>query len=329
MKTRNLLLAIGAVIILIGVTAAITFGIAQSTGTKDDGFYDGLNADVLSYDYLDQNIHDIELPKTLDFCGEAVPLDRFYVRESLEREIIVNSYRHSNTILLLKRTTRWFPVIEPILRKNNLPEDFKYLAMIESDLTNAKSAKNAVGFWQFMESTGKEYNLEINKEVDMRYNVEKETIAACNYLKAAYRKFGSWTLAAASYNCGSGRVSKTIEEQRVDSYYDMQLPEETQRYVFRILALKLITENPEKYGFQISDSGWYTPYETKTVIVTKNIPNLVDFAQEQGTNYKMLKYFNPWLRSNSLTISAGNSYEIKIPTGEYAKTHKAMRSKDK
>ena len=216
--------------------------------------------------------------------------------------------------------------MEPLMEQYGLPEDFKYLAMIESELTNAKSAKNAVGFWQFMEGTGKEYNLEINKEVDMRYSVEKETVAACKYLKAAYRKFDSWTLAAASYNCGSGRVSKAIEEQRVDSYYDMQLPEETQRYVFRILALKLITENPEKYGFQISDNGWYKPYETKTVIVTKSIPNLVDFAQEQGTNYKMLKYFNPWLRSNSLTVSAGNSYEIKIPTGEHAKTHKAMRS---
>jgi hypothetical protein len=197
--------------------------------------------------------------------------------------------------------------------------------MCESSLTNAVSPSKAVGFWQFLEGTGKEYNLEIDKEVDMRYNVEKETVAACQYLKASYRKFGNWTLAAAAFNCGNGRISKTKDEQRVDSYYDMLLPEETQRYVFRILALKLITENPEKYGFQISDNGWYRPYETKTVTVTQSIPDLVQFAYDQGTNYKMLRYFNPWLRGTSLTISEGNSYDIKIPTGDYAKTHGKMR----
>lgn len=313
MKTRNLLLAIGAAIILIGVTAAITFGIAQSTGTKDDGFYDGLNADVLSYDYLDQNIHDIELPKTLDFCGEAVPLDRFYVRESLEREIIVNSYRHSNTILLLKRTTRWFPVIEPILRKNNLPEDFKYLAMIESDLTNVVSPSKAVGFWQFLEGTGKQYGLEIYKEVDMRYNQELETQIACDFLKDLYAKFGSWTLSAAAYNCGGGKMSRSIEEQHVSSYYDLLLPAETERYIYRILAFKLITQNPEKYGFHISDEGWYQPLEYKTITVTETIEDLAQFAIDKGTNLKMLKYYNPWLRSNKLTISEGNSYQIKLP----------------
>ena len=211
------------------------------------------------------------------------------------------------------------------MEKYGLPEDFKYLAMIESSLTNAVSPAKATGFWQFLEATGKQYDLEINKEVDMRYNVEKETVAACRYLKDSYRKFGDWTLSAAAFNCGNGRISKTMEEQRVDSYYDMLLPEETQRYVYRILALKLITENPEKYGFQIRDNGWYQPYECKTITVTQSIPNLVDFAYEQGTNLKMLKYFNPWLRGNSLTISTGNSYEIKIPTGKYAKTHKKMR----
>jgi hypothetical protein len=197
--------------------------------------------------------------------------------------------------------------------------------MIESSLTNAVSHAKATGFWQFLEATGKQYDLEINKEVDMRYNVEKETVAACRYLKDSYRKFGDWTLSAAAFNCGNGRISKTMEEQRVDSYYDMLLPEETQRYVYRILALKLITENPEKYGFQVSDNGWYQPYECKTVTVTQSIPNLVDFAYEQGTNLKMLKYFNPWLRGNSLTISTDNSYEIKIPTGKFAKTHGKMR----
>lgn len=313
MRTRNILLACGMVILLIGVTAAITISIAQNTVGDDSSFYDEINADVLSFDHMTQFIHDIELPETMEFCGEAVPLDRFYVRESLERELLVNSYRHGSTLLLLKRTTRWFPVIEPIMRRNNLPEDFKYLAMIESDLTNAVSPSKAVGFWQFLEGTGKQYGLEIYKEVDMRYHQELETKAACDFLNDLHKRFGSWTLAAAAYNCGGGRVSRTIEEQQVNSYYDMLLPAETERYVYRILALKLITQNPAKYGFHISDDGWYRPLEYKTITVTETIPDLAAFAVKQGTNLKMLKYYNPWLRSNTLTISPGNSYVIKLP----------------
>lgn len=207
--------------------------------------YEGTDREFLTFDKIDHPTHDIELPESLEFCGEEVPLDLFYVRESLEREILVNSYLHSSTLLLLKRTTRWFPVMEPLMEKYGLPEDFKYLSMIESSLTNAVSPSKAVGFWQFLESTGKEYGLEIDKEVDMRYNVEKETVAACKYLKESYRKFGSWILAAAAFNCGNGRITRTINEQKVDSYFDMMLPQETERYVFRILALKVITENPE------------------------------------------------------------------------------------
>ena len=325
MKTRNFLLAGGMAIILIGVSAAVTFSLAQSNDEQMET-YEGTDHEYLAFDQIDHLTHDIELPDSMTFCGEEVPLDLFYVRERLEREILVNSYRHSATILLLKRTTRWFPVMEPLMEKYGLPEDFKYLSMIESELTNAVSPAKAVGFWQFLESTGKEYGLEINKEVDMRYSVEKETVAACKYLKDSYRKFGSWTLAAAAFNCGNGRITRTMSEQRVDSYYDMLLPEETQRYVFRILALKLITENPEKYGYQISDNGWYRPYQTKNVTVTESIPDLVQFAYNQGINLKLLKYYNPWLRGNSLTISAGNSYDIKIPTGKFAKTHGKMRS---
>ena len=328
MKTRNILLACGIAIILIGVTAAITLLPAQSNDEQLEQLeeYEGTDREFVVFEQIDHITHDVELPETMTFCGEEVPLDLFFVRERLERELMVNSYRHSATILQLKRTTRWFPVMEPIMEQYGLPEDFKYLAMIESELTNAVSPSKAVGFWQFLEETGKVYGLEINKEVDMRYNVEKETVAACKYLKESYSKFGSWTAAAAAFNCGNGRISKTMEEQRVDSYFDMLLPEETQRYVYRILALKLITENPEKYGFTIRDNGWYRPYETKTVTVVQSIPDLVDFAYRQGTNYKMLKYFNPWLRSTSLTVSPGNSYEIKIPTGDFAKTHKKMRS---
>ena len=314
MRTRNLLLACGFAIILIGVTAALTFSIAQSTDTvQDDGFYESLRPDVLVFDRIDHDTHDISLPDSMTFCGEPIPLDRFYVRESLERELLVNSYLHSSTLLMLKRTTRWFPVLKPIMQKNGLPDDFIYLAMIESALTNAVSPSKAVGFWQFLEGTGKEYKLEINKEVDMRYNQELETVAACKFLKDSYRRWGSWITAAAAYNCGNGRISKTIEEQRVTSYFDMILPNETERYVYRLLAFKLITENPEQYGFRISDEGWYQPLEYKTITVTESIENLVDFAFEHGTNLKMLKYYNPWLRSNSLTISEGNSYKIKIP----------------
>ena len=325
MKTRNILLACGIAILLIGVTAAITLLPAQSNDEQLEE-YEGTDREFVVFEQIDHITHDIELPETMTFCGEEVPLDLFFVRERLERELMVNSYRHSATILQLQRTTRWFPVMEPIMEQYGLPEDFKYLAMIESELTNAVSPSKAVGFWQFLEETGKVYGLEINKQVDMRYNVEKETVAACKYLKDSYRKFGSWISAAAAFNCGNGRITKTMEEQRVDSYFDMLLPEETQRYVYRILALKLITENPEKYGFTIRDNGWYRPYETKTVTVVQSIPDLVDFAYRQGTNYKMLKYFNPWLRSTSLTVSPGNSYEIKIPTGVFAKTHKKMRS---
>ena len=324
---KPLIWTIGIAIILIGAAAAVTFSIAQSNDKRMET-YTGTDSEYIYFDSIDHETHDIDLPESMTFCGEEVPLHLFYVRERLERELLVNSYRHASTLLMLKRTSRWFPVMEPIMAQYGLPSDFKYLAMIESELTNAVSPSKAVGFWQFLEGTGKDYGLEINKQVDMRYNVEKETAAACRYLTDSYRKFDSWTLAAAAFNGGNGRITRTIDEQRVNSYYDMRLPEETQRYVFRILALKLITEDPERYGFQIGDSGWYQPFETRSVVVSESIPNLVDFAFENGTNYKMLKYFNPWLRSNSLTISAGNSYEIKIPTGNFAKTHGQMRNKE-
>lgn len=324
---KPLIWTIGIAIILIGAAAAVTFSIAQSNDKRMET-YTGTDSEYLYFDSIDHETHDIDLPESMTFCGEEVPLHLFYVRERLERELLVNSYRHASTLLMLKRTSRWFPVMEPIMAQYGLPSDFKYLAMIESELTNVVSPSKAVGFWQFLEGTGKDYGLEINKQVDMRYNVEKETAAACRYLTDSYRKFDSWTLAAAAFNGGNGRITRTIDEQRVNSYYDMRLPEETQRYVFRILALKLITEDPERYGFQIGDSGWYQPFETRSVVVSESIPNLVDFAFENGTNYKMLKYFNPWLRSNSLTISAGNSYEIKIPTGNFAKTHGQMRNKE-
>lgn len=273
------------------------------------------------FDHISHNTHDIALPDTLYFAGEPVPMDLFYVRERLERELLVNSYLHSSTLLILKRCHRWFPTIEATLKKHGVPDDFKYLAVIESGLANVVSPSKAVGFWQFLEGTAKDFGLEVNNEVDMRYNVELEGVAACSYLQKSYQKFGSWTLAAAAYNAGNGRINQFIDYQMVDSYYDMMLSEETERYVFRILALKLIIENPEKYGFRLSDDLLYQPLDYKTVTVTENIPNLAEFAISNGVSYKLLKMFNPWLRGKSLTVKNGKSYEIKIPTGDFAKTY--------
>jgi hypothetical protein len=250
-----------------------------------------------------------------------VPLEMFNIRERYERELLSNTYFHSNTMVLLKRSKRWFPVIEPILQKYGIPEDFKYLCVIESYLSNVVSPAGAAGFWQFMKATAQEYGLEINKEIDMRYNVELETEAACKYFLKAYERFGSWTLVAAAYNAGTSRVSKFMKEQGVTSYYDMLMAEETERYVFRILAIKTIFENPEKHGIYVSNKLAYEPYKYKTVIVNESIDNLAEFAKEHDITYKLLKVFNPWLRSNSLTVKKGKVYEIKIPKKPFNMTH--------
>lgn len=270
------------------------------------------------------NAHDFELPQHLEFAGEPVPLDMFYIRERLERELLANTYLHSSTLLLLKRTSRWFPMIDSVLTAHDIPTDFKYLAMAESGLTNAVSPSKAVGMWQFLAGTAKEYGLRVDKDVDMRYNEELETVAACKYLKKSYERFGSWTLAAAAYNAGNSRVSEFQKNQKMTSYYDLLMAEETERYIFRILAIKLITENPEQYGFYVSDNLRYQPYRYRTVVVTKDIDNLADFAKEEGIHYKLLKLYNPWLRTNTLKVKSGESFEIKIPVGDYAITHNSL-----
>lgn len=265
-----------------------------------------------------------ELPQSYKFAGESVPMELFYVRENLERELLVNTYWHSSTLLLLKRANRWFPVIEPILKKNNIPDDFKYLSMIESNLTNARSPAGAVGFWQFLEATGKEYGLEINKDVDERYHLEKATSAACRYLQKAYSKYGNWSLVAAAYNAGNRRIDNFLAEQQVESYHDLLMAEETERYLFRMIAVKMITENPVNFGFYPEIEKLYTPYQWKEVDVNSTITNLAEFAASHGITYKLLKIFNPWLRSNQLPVAAGKSYTIKIPTGHFAKTHRQL-----
>lgn len=253
------------------------------------------------------------MPKSLAFAGEPVPLQRWDVRESLDRELVINSFGHSNTIYILKLQTRIFPVIEPILRRHGIPEDFKYLCAAESSLQNLISRAGAVGYWQFLSATAKQFGLELNSEVDERYHLERSTEAACRYLRAAYEKFGSWTAAAASYNCGIGGYNSRVTFQGSSNYYDLMLPDETNRYIFRILALKEILSKPEKYGFHIPKEDRYHPRSLRTITVTESIPNLNTFAQSNGTSYKILRTLNPWLRSESLTISRGNSYEILLP----------------
>ncbi|NLT50634.1 MAG: lytic transglycosylase domain-containing protein [Ignavibacteria bacterium] len=254
-----------------------------------------------------------KIPAQIDFCGEKVPLDNFDVFERLDRELTSNTYWHSNMLTSFKNSGRWFPVIEPILKKNGIPADFKYLAIIESNLTNAVSPKGAVGFWQFIESTAVKYNLEVNDQVDERYNVEKSTEAACKYLKDAYNKFGSWTLAAASYNMGMSGVSNQLSRQRVDNYFNLFLNEETSRYIFRTLAVKEIMSNPAKYGFGVNPEEFYQPIPTKEVQVTSSIPDLISYAETLGVNYKILKMLNPWLRDSKLTLSKKDWYTVKIP----------------
>lgn len=254
----------------------------------------------------------IEIPVNISFAGEKVPINDFDVKERLDRELLVNTYWQSQTLLLHKRANRWFPIIEPILKQNNVPDDFKYLALAESGLMNVISPSGAVGYWQFLEATAKKYGLEINTEVDERYHVEKSTEAACRYFLEAYNKFGNWTLAASSYNMGITGIEKQIEKQKVNSYYDLFLNDETYRYIFRALALKEIITNPLKYGFLFKKTDLYYSLPTYTIVTDSSISNLIDFAEEYNTNYNILKSLNPWLRQDQLTNPRRKKYALKI-----------------
>ena len=258
-------------------------------------------------------VHSVIIPEMLDFASEGVPIDMFYVKESLDRELLVNTYWHSSSLMLFKRANRWFPVIEPILKKNGIPDDFKYLALIESGLQNVGSPSGAKGFWQFLKGTAREYGLEVNSGIDERYNVEKSSEAACRYLNDSYERYGNWTLVAAAFNAGNRRITEELKKQKVDSYYDLLLNTETSRYIFRIIALKTIFNDPESYGFHLKDEDLYPPIPTKTVTVTRTIKNLVDFAREHQITYKTLKYFNPWLLKDYLPNRSRRTYHVKIP----------------
>jgi hypothetical protein len=254
-----------------------------------------------------------QIPDEIDFAGEKVPLENFDVRERLERELVVNTYWHSATILNLKRANRWFPIIEEILDENDIPDDFKFIPMVETNMDNVISVKGATGFWQFMEAAAEKYGLEVNRIVDERYHVEKSTLAATKYLKDAYARFGSWTMAAASYNMGMNGAAEQVGRQKTNNYYNLALNEETARYIFRLLAYKEMLKDPKKYGFNIDEGELYQPYETKIVKINMEVKHFADFAKEYGINYGTLKLFNPWLRENYLPNKNKKTYEIKLP----------------
>ena len=255
----------------------------------------------------------LKSPNNLDFCGEKVPINFSDIKERLDRELLVNTYWQSNMMLLIKRANKWFPKIEAILNEEGVPDDFKYLAVIESGLENARSPRGAKGFWQLMPSTAKQFGLEVNSNVDERYHIEKSTRVACKYLKKAKSKFGSWTLAAASFNRGIYGIEKELIRQKVKNYYDLLLNNETSRYVFRILAVKDILSNPTSYGYVFEKSDLYNSTPVKIIHWDLPIENIAYFAKEQGINYKLLKIFNPWLIQNHLNNKSRKKYEIQIP----------------
>ena len=271
-----------------------------------------ISDDVHPVEARPSTVKPFELPKKMSIAGEALPMNRLDIQESLDREILVNSYWQSNNLLMLKRSNKWFPVIEPILKAQGVPEDFKYLALIESGLQNIKSPAGAAGPWQIMKNTGREEGLIINGEVDERYHMEKATVAACNYLKEAYERFGSWTLAAASYNMGMGGTSRRLEEQQVNSYYDLRLNSETARYVFRIAAVKHIHEHLDAYGYVYHPSEGYALPTFDTVQVQGSVNSWIQWSLDHGITYKDLRMYNPWIRSSKLTNSANNTYKILV-----------------
>jgi len=304
-KSRTYYFITGAVSVF---TLLITVAIFYISSSTTDGKAEG---EEFPQGY---KIVSPEVPNYLEFAGETIPTENFEVFERIDREFISNTYFHSATILALKRATRWFPVIEPILEKNNLPDDFKYLCVAESNLDNVISPAGATGFWQFMKPAGEKYGLEINSLVDERYDVWKSTEAACKYLKDSYDMFGSWILAAASYNMGTDGVELQMERQKATKYFNLVLNSETSRFVARIVAIKYILQNPDVYGFDIKEDEKYKPLEYYEVKLDSSVSDFPDYAKSLGMNYFILKMYNPWLRDNYLKNNSKKVYMIKIPT---------------
>ena len=261
----------------------------------------------------DYRIISPKIPNNVTVFGEGVPLDNFEAYERVDREILVNTYWHSATILAIKRAARWFPIIEPILKQNNIPDDFKYLAVVESNLENVVSPAGATGYWQFIKSAAKQYGLEVTDEVDERYDVIKSTEAACKYLNTAYQMFGNWTMSASSYNAGMSGIDKWSGLQKTTNYWNLVLGSETSRYVSRIIAMKLIMENPSAYGYDLKEEDLYKPLKFKEVELNTSVEDFAEYASTIGVNYKTLKLYNPWLRDTKLKIKSGVTYKIKVP----------------
>lgn len=288
------------------IGASVIGGLAFTRG-------DGTEPVIVDHDRLMYKWYPTQVPNSMSFAGEKVPLSRWEVRDRLDRELLVNYYMHGSTLYILKLVGRVFPIIEKKLKENGLPDDFKYLCVAESSLQNPTSPAGAVGYWQFLKATGIHYGLQIDDEVDERYDLEKSTDAACRYLTDAKNKLGSWTGAAASYNCGMSGYNSYSTYQQSSDYYDLYLPEETNRYIFRILALKQIISNAKQYGYIVEGDDAYKPVLTREVSVTTSIPDLAAYAISQGTNYKILKTLNPWLRAHQLTVRSGKTYTIALP----------------
>ncbi|MBR4300840.1 MAG: lytic transglycosylase domain-containing protein [Bacteroidales bacterium] len=309
-------------IILSTLTLSVQIFIFATDKSDEDAIY----TQALKNDY---RIYSPVLPDTLKFAGEKVPLDVYYVREGLDREILSNMYWHTNTILNMKRAYRFFPVIEPILKRHNIPDDFKYLCVIESNLMNVTSPAKAQGYWQFIKATGKKYGLEISEEIDMRNSLEASTEAACKFLKALYNQFGSWTLAAAAYNCGENGLQRQLNLQEVDNYYDLRLNSETARYVYRIMAMKLIMQNPQDYGFHLRYKDMYPQLPYRTAELKGQNVDLYQFAKEHNTTYKMLREMNPWIITNKLTNKANKTYTVRLPIENGTLLKNIRKDKDK
>ncbi|WP_339705837.1 lytic transglycosylase domain-containing protein [uncultured Kriegella sp.] len=313
---KNILMLLGVVL----VTSTLIFAV-QGSGTESSQI--DTENEVVENDVIDKNVAEgyrisaIDIPENLNFAGESVPQEDPEIMERIDREFLVNTYWQSNAVLLIKRANKYFPIIEPILAKNGVPDDFKYLAVAESGLQNVVSHAGAAGFWQIMKGTGREYGLEVNSNVDERYHLEKSTEVACRYLNKWKKKYGSWTLAAASYNAGPGAINKYLGIQQVEGYYDLLLGQETGRYVFRIMAIKEILSNPEKYGFDIGKEDMYSAVPTFKVEIDEPVFSFADFAQKYEINYKILKRHNPWLREPHLNNSSKKKYTIEIPNKGY------------
>ncbi len=318
MDKTNKLLAIAVTAFLLAssfwlINDILTGWANPATATESDTALNVSNSEFAKVVRENYRIYSSPVPDSISFAGEPVPLHETEVHERLDKELVINTFWHSQTIFFHKIAARWFPIIEPILKEENVPDDLKYLALIESGLSDVVSPAGAAGFWQFMPATARGYGLEVNKYVDERYNLEKVTLAACKLLKDGYGKFGSWTLSAAGYNMGITGLEGRLTDQGVERYYDALLPEETMRYVFRIVAAKQILTHSADYGFRFRPSDLYEPYKVMEFKTTNPIADLNAFAKQNGTTLRILKLLNPWLLLNSLPNSQGKEYVIKLP----------------